>query len=481
MLTLYNYLSRKKEAFRSLKKGRVGLYTCGPTVYNFAHIGNLRTYIFEDVLRRTLELENFRVQHVMNITDVGHLTSDRDTGEDKMEAGAKREGKSVWDIAKFFTRSFLADIKKLNISKAHVLSPATSEIPAQIKIIKQLFKKGFAYETSSAVYFHVPKFKKYSALSRQPLAKQRKGVRNEVIVDPEKKHPADFVLWFKLVGRYKHHVMQWPSPWGRGFPGWHIECSAISSKYLGQPFDIHTGGIDHVTVHHTNEIAQSQGAYGKPLANYWLEGEHMVVDGKRMAKSLGNFYLLSDLAKKGFGPLDFRYFTLGAHYRTPLNFIWKALEAARNARVKIAEAATKLIAHRGTSSLKNENEVLKVIAHAEKEFRAALEDDLNAPKALAVLNEILHYANSLMAKGWLSTRSAHMILALIKEFDRVLGLDFSKRRRAEIPAQVKKLVAEREALRAQKRWQDADQAREKIKALGYIVEDDPASPRTKKI
>lgn len=481
MLRLYNYLTRKKEEFRPLKKGRVGLYTCGPTVYNYAHIGNLRTYIFEDILRRSLEFSGYRVRHVMNITDVGHLTSDADTGEDKLEAGAKREGKSVWDVAKFYTKTFLQDVSKLNVKKSHVLKPATAEVPAQIRIIQQLFKKGFAYETPSAVYFHVPKFKNYSHLSKQPLANQKKGAREEVIIDAEKRHPADFVLWFKLAGRYKNHIMQWPSPWGRGFPGWHIECSAISAKYLGQPFDIHTGGIDHVTVHHTNEIAQSEGAYGKPLANYWLEGAHLRVEGGRMAKSLGNFYRLSDLEKKGFDPLDFRYFVLGAHYRTPLNFTWKVIEASRNGRLKLLNAIAELRTCVGKSSLKEENEVLKVISHLEKQFREALEDDLNTAKALATLIELIHYANALRRMGHCSPRTSKMLFATIKEFDRVLGLKLDQAHASVIPEEIRALAREREQARKAKQWQKADRIRGEAQKLGYEIEDTPSGPRVKKL
>lgn len=481
MLKLYNYLTRRKEQFKPLKQGSVGLYTCGPTVYNYAHIGNLRTYIFEDILRRALESSGLKVRHVMNITDVGHLTSDADTGEDKMEAGAKREGKSVWDIAKFFTRAFLGDIKKLNIKKAHILKPAASEIPAQIKIIKQLFKKGYAYETPLAIYFHVPKFKNYSKFSRQPLAKQLRGARDEVVLDRAKKHPADFALWFKLAGRYKNHVMHWASPWGRGFPGWHIECSAISSKYLGQPFDIHTGGIDHLTVHHTNEIAQSEGAYAKPLANFWVEGEFMLVDGKKMSKSAGSFYRLSNLIAKSFDPLDFRFFVLGAQYRTPLNFTWQGLTASRNARTKLGDSITALRTCVGKSSLQEENEVLKVISHLEKQFRDAIEDDLNTPKALATLSELIHYANSLRAMGHCSERTKHMLFATIQEFDRVLGLDLDRARASSVPENILKLAAKREEFRKTKQWAKADRVRAEVRKLGYEIEDAPSGPRIKKI
>jgi len=269
-LKIYNFLTRRKEPFKPIKKGLVGFYACGPTVYNYAHIGNFRTYIFEDVLRRTLEYAGYKVKHVMNITDVGHLTSDADAGEDKIEKEARKEKKSVWNIAKFYEKAFFADIDALHIKQAELIVRATDSIKTQIKIIKILIKKKYAYETSTAVYFHVPKFKNYSRYSRQPLKNLIIGARAEVVSDNEKKHPADFVLWFKAVGRFQNHVMRWPSPWGDGFPGWHIECSAISSENLGQPFDIHAGGVDHIFPHHTNEIAQGFAAFGKQTANYWL-------------------------------------------------------------------------------------------------------------------------------------------------------------------------------------------------------------------
>ena len=316
MLKLYNTLTCKKEIFKPLRKDRVGLYTCGPTVYNYAHIGNLRTYVFEDILRRTLEYAGFKVRHVMNITDVGHLVSDADEGEDKLEKGARREGKSVWDITKFYTDAFLKDIEKLNIKKANYILPATKYIKEQIKIIEVLFKKGYAYETPQAVYFNVSKFKNYTKLSRQKLSQKITGAREEVVVDTQKRNPYDFALWFKVVGRFEHHTMRWPSPWGIGFPGWHIECSAISSSKLGQPFDIHTGAVDHINVHHTNEIAQSEVAFGKPLAKIWMHGEFLLIDSSKMAKSRDNFFTLETTINKGFTPLAFRYLVLNAHYRS---------------------------------------------------------------------------------------------------------------------------------------------------------------------
>src|SRR3989344_8471377 len=285
-LRLYNTLSRKEEVFKPLKKGQVTLYTCGPTVYNFAHIGNLRTYIFEDILERVLRWNGYGVKRAMNITDVGHLTGDSDAGADKMEQAAKTAA-DVKKIAAKYTRAFASDMRKLNNRLPRPLAPATKFIPEQIAIIKLLLKRGYAYETPAAVYFDVRKFKNYGRLSGQSLKEKLTGAREEVVFDPAKRHPADFALWFKLVGRFKNHLLHWRSPWGWGFPGWHIECSAISRALLGQPFDIHTGGVDHIGTHHTNEIAPSAAAFGKPLARLWMHGEFLVIDAKRMGKSEG--------------------------------------------------------------------------------------------------------------------------------------------------------------------------------------------------
>lgn len=300
MIKLFNTLSRKKDDLKPIHSDWVGLYTCGPTVYNFAHIGNLRTYIFEDILERMLRYNGYTVKRVMNITDVGHLTGDSDAGNDKLDTAAREQKKSVEELAKFYTDAFLDDLKKLNILVPDILAPATHFIPDQIALIEKLFEKGFAYDTPTAVYFDVSKFKDYGKLSGQSLAEKMTGARGEVVVDAEKHNPADFALWFKLVGKFEHHLLHWPSPWGEGFPGWHIECSAISRHFLSQPFDIHTGGVDHIGTHHENEIAQSEAAFGVPLANIWVHGEHLLVNDGKMAKSEGNFLTLAELKKKVF-------------------------------------------------------------------------------------------------------------------------------------------------------------------------------------
>ena len=463
-IKFYNTLTRKKENFKPLKKNLVGLYTCGPTVYNYAHIGNLRTYIFEDVLQRTLEYDGYKVKRVMNITDVGHLTSDADTGEDKIEKEAKKEKKSVWEIAKFYTDVFLSDIKELNVIKPKIIVPATRTVGNQIKIIKTLISKKYAYETSKAVYFNVSRFKNYNKLSRQPLREKLVAARKEVVKDREKKHPADFVLWFKLTGRYKNHIMRWPSPWGLGFPGWHIECSAISTKYLGQPFDIHTGGVDHIGTHHTNEIAQSEAAFGKPLAKFWLHSEFLLINESKMAKSEGNFITLDTLKKHGFEPLAFRYLVLTAHYRSKLNFTWKSLTSAQNALDKLRKITTNLKIE--TQKKSNVGMLKKYFA---EKFKKYVNDDLEMPRALALLWNIVK-SEKLDAKTKYN---------LIIDFDKVFGLNLGKIKIEKTPPPVLKLVKEREKYRQENDFKKADELRKKIKSLGWLIEDTTNGPKIK--
>ncbi len=461
MLKLYNTLGRRKEIFKPIRKEWVGLYTCGPTVYNYAHIGNLRTYIFEDVLRRTLEYAGYKVKHVMNITDVGHLTSDADSGEDKLDREAKKEGRSVWDIAKFYTHSFLRDIERLHVKKANYLIPATQAVNEQIKIILKLFGNGYAYETPQAIYFDVSRFKNYTKLSRQKLSQKILGARREVVVDLDKKNPYDFALWFKLAGRFKNHSMHWPSPWGKGFPGWHIECSAISTKYLGQPFDIHTGGVDHISVHHTNEIAQSEAAYKKILARYWLHGEFLLIDAGKMAKSEGNFITLDTLIKKEFNLLAFRYLVLTAHYRSKLNFTWKSLEAAQNSLQRLYDFVRELSERRNIHSRD-----YRGFASIVKKFQNALSNDLDTSKALAVVWNLFHQYHKNP-----SHCDAKAMLKLLYNFDEVLGLGLKVVKPEKIPQKIISLANKREEYRKSKQWKEADKIRDGIQKLGYSVED----------
>lgn len=432
------------------------MYTCGPTVYNFAHIGNLRTYIFEDLLQRVLEFDGYKVKRAMNITDVGHLVSDADEGEDKLEVGAKREGKSPLEVAKFYTEKFLADIKELNIIRPEKILSATQSILEQIDIIKLLEQKGFAYVGEQAIYFDTSKLSDYGKLSGQKLSDKKTAVREDVVVDKDKKHPADFALWFFLTGRYKNHVLHWPSPWGEGFPGWHIECSAISRKLLGQPFDIHCGGVDHIGTHHANEIAQSEAAFGVPLANIWMHGEFLQINAGKMAKSEGNFITLDTLKEKGFSPLDFRYLCLTAHYRTQLNFTWEGLKASAVARSRFVGSII------GEAS-SNINKGYK------EKFQEAISDDLNIPKGLSVAWDLISDDNI----------SQPDKAATLLDFDKVLGLGF-KTEQETVPADVAALMDQRLQVKQQKDFKKSDELRKKIEELGYEVMDTPSGQKVKK-
>lgn len=459
MIKLYNTLGRTKEDFTPINSNQVGLYTCGPTVYDFVHIGNLRNSIFGDVLKRVLMYNGYTVKHVMNITDVGHLTSDADAGEDKLEKGAKREKKTVWDVARFYTEAFVSDAEKLNLLKPDVMPKATEHIPEQIAIIQELERKGFTYNTPEAVYFDVSKFPDYTKLSGQKLEDKLTAARSDVIEDKSKRHPADFALWFKRVGKFSDHAMHWDSPWGDGFPGWHIECSAMSVKYLGQPFDIHTGGVDHIAVHHSNEIAQSEAAFDKPLAHYWLHAEFLLINEGRMGKSEGNFLTLANLIEKGFSPLAYRYLVLGSHYRSKLNFTWESLQGAQNALNKLYQDISVMDAPRDG------------LPEYETAFTEAINDDLNTAKALAVIWDMLKS----------SALSGDKLASLIK-FDQVLGLDIQTvwESRKTIPDDVKKLAIDRDAARAAKDFAKSDQIRLQIEAAGYAAEDTPEGTRLKK-
>jgi cysteinyl-tRNA synthetase len=458
MFKLFNSLTRKTEEFKPINPDRVGLYTCGPTVYNYAHIGNLRTYIFEDILRRGLVYHGFQVKHVMNITDVGHLTGDQDFADDKME----QEGGSAEEIlamARKYTDAFLLDLKALNILQADILSPATKNIPEQIEMIQKLIEKGMAYETELAIYFDVSKFHSYGQLTDQKMEEKKVGARSDVVIDKNKKHPADFALWFKLAGKYKNHILRWESPWGLGFPGWHIECSAISRKFLGQPFDIHTGGIDHLFPHHTNEIAQSEAAYGAPLANYWLHGEFLLINEGRMGKSEGNFLTLQSLVDKGFNPLAYRYLVLTSHYRSKLNFTEESLQAAQNALNNLYQ------------EISTYDQAGKIVPEYEKQFEEVISNDLETPQAIAVVWDLIKSENS----------SADKLATLIK-FDEVLGLKIKEVWEAAkvIPDTVRKLIDEREAARKAKDFVRSDELRRAIESNGYILEDTPDGFRVKK-
>lgn len=445
-MKLYNTRTRTKEHFVPIDGKKVGLYTCGPTVYNYAHIGNLRTYIFEDILVRTLKYNAFDVHHVMNITDVGHLTDDADEGEDKMEKGAKREGKSAWDIAKYYTDAFVEDMDNLNILQPNTWCKATDHIQEQIKQIQQLIDKGFTYETEDAIYFDTSKLPDYGKLAQLDKQQLQPGARVEI---GDKKHPTDFALW-KFTKAGETRQMEWFAFGKRkGFPGWHIECSAMSMKYLGDQFDIHCGGIDHVPVHHTNEIAQAEASTGKkPWVNVWMHGEFLLINDGRMGKSQGNFITLRTLLDKGYDPLAYRYFLLQAHYRKQLNFTWEALDAAaeglKNLRQKVQAIDPNVQANHGL----------------EEDFLGAMNDDLNTPEALGLLSKALKEKN-------ISQQT-------VIEFDKILGLDLhkiEKEKAVEIPTDIQELLDMRAESRDEKDWAKSDALRDEIARKGFIVKD----------
>jgi cysteinyl-tRNA synthetase len=451
-VTLYNTLTRRKEDFVPIRPGEVGLYTCGPTVYNYAHIGNLRTYLFEDVLKRVLTVNGYRVRHVMNITDVGHLTGDRDMGEDKMEKGAAREGKTAWDIAAFYTRAFQEDIRRLNILEPTIWCKATDTIPEQIALIRTLEEKGYTYRTSDGVYFDTSKVPDYAKLSNQRLDELQEGARVEKNV--EKRNPTDFALW-KLSPPGSRRQMEWESPWGVGFPGWHIECSAMSMMYLGDQLDIHCGGADHVDIHHTNEIAQSEAATGRKFFNVWMHGAFLNIQGgKKMAKSEENFLTLENaFLRRHIPPLAYRFASFLSHYRKPMEHSEESIQGARN----------------GLEHLHNQVRDLAGAAAApgriDPAFRAkfleATNDDLNMPRAMAVVQELLK-----------SDLPAADRFATVLDFDRVLGLDLDRLDRGgELPAVVRELVEARRAARAARNWAESDRLRDEIQAHGYTVKD----------
>jgi cysteinyl-tRNA synthetase len=386
-LYLYNSLTKQKELFVPLSDSEVKLYTCGITAYDYAHIGNGRKYVMDDVLRRALAFNGFKVNHVQNVTDVGHLVSDADEGEDKLEKGAKKQGKTVWEVAEFFGNNFYEMMDKLNNLRPTVICKATDHIKEQIELIEKLFKNGYAYDTAEAVYFDISKFEDYGKIFGQKIEDKKLGVRSEVKTDENKRNNADFALWFKCVGKFTDHVMHWESPWGDGFPGWHIECSAMSIKYLGEQIDIHTGGEDHLSIHHPNEIAQSEGATGKkPFSKFWMHVAFLTVDGKKMSKSLGNFYNIQDILDKGFDPIALRYLYLGAHYKKPMNFTWQSLDAAVKGLKRLQSTVQTLKASQRTTLSEEKN--TKINEYKIK-FTEALNDDLNTSKAMAVLFEML--------------------------------------------------------------------------------------------
>lgn len=463
MLMLYNTLTRSKEEFKPLSDNLVKIYTCGLTVYSEAHIGNMRAYIFMDNLRKVLKLNGYDLKHVMNITDVGHMTSDADDGEDKMEKAAKASNRNPLEIAKEITEKFLYDFERLNIEKPEYITPATEHIKDMEEYVARIMENGYAYETSKGIYFDTSKLKSYGELSRANLEKQMAGARVEV--DNEKRNPLDFALWIKAP---ESHIMKWDSRWGVCYPGWHIECSAMGNKYLGREFDIHTGGVDHIPIHHENEIAQAKGAYGCNPARIWMHVEFLQIDGGKMSKSLGNCYTISTLVEKGYEPLVYRYFTYTSHYRNKLNFTWNGIDAAAKALTRLREAYD---VHKNG----NEDVTEEVIVEFRNRFKNALNDDLNFPAAMAVVWEA--------AKCPVHSK---YIAKLLEEFDEVLSLDITKKVEVEnndieIDEEIKSLLEERRIARDKKDFKTSDEIRDKLLIMGYKVVDTKEGQKIEKI
>ena len=456
MLKIYNSLKRQIEEIEPIHEGEIGIYACGPTVYDYTHIGHGRKYVNDDVLRRVLAVINeLKVTHVQNITDVGHLVSDADTGEDKMEKGARKSGKTVWEVAEEYTEYFREVMRQLNVLPPSIECKATDHIKEQIELIGRILEKGHAYETEEAVYFDVSSFPDYGGLFGQTMEEKLVGAREEVETETMKRNPADFALWFKRVGKFKDHTMYWSSPWGDGFPGWHVECSAMSMKYLGEQFDIHTGGEDHLSIHHPNEIAQSEAATGKkPFVKYWFHSVFLMVDGRKMSKSLGNYLRVEDVVAKGFTPLSLRYYFLSTHYRKPMNFTWEGLEGAASALRRLSESVVRLTGEIEDHGWSNEGEVYY------RKFVEAVEDDLNMPAALAVVWEMMRSNITDQAKK-----------NLIVVFDEVLGLDLGVVGKVEIPENIQILVDEYSRAKQTKDYAASDLIRSQVLDGGYKIMD----------
>lgn len=451
MLRLWNTASRSLEVFEPLHPPTVGMYTCGPTVYNPLQLGNWRKYLVDDTMHRTLLFLGYRVQHVTNITDVGHLVGDGDVGDDKIEREATKTGKTAWDIARYYEQSFVDGMQEFGMMKPDVMPRATEHVQEQIALILELEKKGFTYRISDGIYYDTSKFSGYGRLSGQSLEAKKAGARVEE--NTEKRHPSDFALW-KFAPEGVRRQMEWESPWGVGFPGWHIECSAMSVKYLGQPFDLHMGGVDLLPVHHENEIAQSEAAFDKPLARFWVHNEFLLVDGGRMGKSLGNAYTLEDIHTHGYEAMDYRFFCFGAHYRSKLNFTWDALEGAKQARHKLQQVFLSWEAAKEAAP----------IPEYMTTFREALEDDLNTAKALAVVWEMVK-----------SSATGEEKRATLLAMDEVMGLGVRtwKQETQEVPEEIKRLAEERLQARQNKNWAESDRLRDEMASKGWTIQDEP--------
>ena len=450
----YNTLTKKKELFVPIEKGKVRMYSCGPTVYKNATIGNMRTNLFQDTLRRVLRYNGYELKHAMNITDVGHLVSDGDEGEDKMLKSAREEHKTPLQIAEYYTKLFFNDLERLNIETPEIVCKATDHIKEMLELVQKTMERGYAYETSTAIYFDVSKLDEYGILSGVNLREQKAGARVEV--DPEKRNPYDFALWIKAP---ENHLMKWDSPWGPSYPGWHIECSAMGRKYLGEQFDIHTGGIDLIPTHHENEIAQSKGACGKIPARYWMHGEYLLINGGKMSKSLGNVYLVKDIIEKGYEPLAYRLFCYSSHYRNKLNFTWEGIESAEKSLIRLRNSYQANL--QGKDELTEEDK--KQLAQIEDNFHKAINDDLNMPLAMSYVWELAKFEKKNLE-----------VAKLLAKFDTVLGLKIDEKnqeKNLEIPQEIQELLEQRNMARENKDWAKSDELRDLIAQKGYIVKD----------
>lgn len=447
----YNTLTKKKERFKPINPNEVRIYSCGPTVYKDATIGNMRTNLFQDVLRRVLRYNGYTLKHAMNITDVGHLVSDGDEGEDKMLKSAREEKKTPMQIAEHYTELFFQDLEALNIETPEIVCKATNHIQEMLEYVKKLIETGYAYETSTAIYFDIAKLEKYPILSKVNLEEQKVGAR--VDVDLEKRNPYDFALWIKAP---QNHLMKWDSPWGKSYPGWHIECSSMGQKYLGEQFDIHTGGIDLIPTHHENEIAQSKGNCGKIPAKFWMHGEYLLIDGGKMSKSLGNVYLVKDLVEKGYDPLVYRLFSYSCHYKNKLNFTWEGMEATAKSLERLKNGYQLHL--EGKEEVEN-----NLVEELEEKFHQAINDDLNMPLAMGIVWEVVKQEKK--SPQWAE---------LLVKFDSVLGLKIQepiKKKQQEIPQEILELVEQRKQARQSKDWAKSDELRDLIQSKGYEVKD----------
>ncbi len=451
-LKFYNTLSKTKEVFNPIKKEEVRIYSCGPTVYKNATIGNMRTNIFQDVLRRVLTYNGYSIKHAMNITDVGHLVSDGDEGEDKMLKSAREEKKTPMQIAEHYTQLFFEDLKDLHIETPEIVCKATDHIKEMLAYVQKLMENGYAYETSTAIYFDVSKLDKYPILSNLEVENQKAGARVEI--DKEKKNPYDFALWIKAP---ENHLMKWDSPWGPSYPGWHIECSAMGQKYLGEQFDIHTGGIDLIPTHHENEIAQSKGACGKIPANYWLHGEYLLINGGKMSKSLGNVYLLKDIKDRGYDPIVYKLFSYSCHYRNKLNFTWEGIEATAKSLERLRSSYQAHI--QGNDELTKQDR--EKLVQVEENFHKAINDDLNMPLAMSFVWELAR-----------SEKRNKEVANLLKKFDTVLGIriDFVSEKE-QLPEEILQIIEQRKQARQRKDFGKSDELRDELLKRGYTVKD----------